>query len=903
MCARFSGTRTYKRAGTRSRARASRASAEKRARDAGLTLQEGSIDVPTGVEISGGKYYSKSRARRPSAQRITQLQPSFISTTQIKEPTIIKVRESEREKVPTGFAVRQGTRTDITPQATVKEFTGTRTVTTAYGADYVPQYRTASLEDYTRRKLIDGGEIQPSTVSEGKAPKFTQRITSSAIGTVPGVALATADFGIGVADVITYPLRHPIQTAKGLINLPGTVADFSEFLIEFKARPTPRGAGEIVGMAIAPKIYAGAGRAVKKPIAKLAKYDPRSPYYVEELPGGFEQHKGSFQQWALRYKGDPLARGGKTWGIRRVEKFNWKRPEAYVSLIERAKGKKVGQIRKFDPIGQDILLRDTPSQFATPRIEAGATGKVSFIGSASPDISYIKVGTPRDVLLGGGQKLETIKGRAGAGGTELGQFYSLPTTKKIAGFPKGTPQVYTYYAGVGKSYGLADLFRGDVSLSLLPKKGGIIIGQEFVQKAPKGKQSYRPLARELGYEPGKTQPSASTLTGRRTELEAVQTARTLKLPKKQLTDIKFPTGDFLRVLEEKTLPFKKGTYIKAQQNLILDLTQRKAQIQTLFTDRPSLKPLGERIISKEAEVIAQLEARITKAQKTPYTQFPGASKTTTIPADSLKARPKIYKEKPLTVQKYSTGEQALLNEAYSSSVKKPSVSVSKVSVDVAGVSAPPGYIRSEIEDATFSEAGYYLVDTKTGSKTKIVSKRTLESIPNYLGFKSSDVQASKFSYGGMKTSFPYSYSQKYDMDYSVRVSPSIESPSDISGGASYTSKVSLGGGGSYGGGSTSLPSTSTPPSTTSGGSSPYTPSGSLRMPSIGGPTTPPPNIYFKPEEDEKRKKKRKKRKRKTGRKYGYSPSLSAQVLSIETAKLPTQKFFTGAEIRPVIRRR
>lgn len=405
-------------------------------------------------------------------------------------------------------------------------------------------------------------------------------------------------------------------------------------------RPTPENFAD-TSMLIVPLIKTfrtGISRTINVVDAKTAKYNPFRDFYVKKLPQGIEPHKGSFDQYLLRYKGDSFVRQGKTFGVTRRQAFNIKDPNTYVDSalrgLTRNKKYAPGRIKRFSNIGEDVVLKNTPSEYATPAMELRLSG-VQSVASAKPDTTYLtKANVPFlnegsnqvKVLLGGGQQLETVSGRAGVGGIELGEFAAPRTIKPIVTpeftVPSGTRQIYTYYALGGD---------GDYSFTLNPFKQnrpGVGISEEFVSPLPRGagKLSYEALSQRLGYDVGKVQLSASTLKGVRTESEVVKSLGTDSLVSGFRERIKLPTGAELKVFKTQVLLPTKSGAIKSTEYLIGAVKERIKSVSRFGDDDPVVRS----IVSREQRNLGRLEAQLESFKSMSYKRFPGYESRTTV---------------------------------------------------------------------------------------------------------------------------------------------------------------------------------------------------------------------------------------------------------------------------------
>ncbi len=507
---------------------------------------------------------------------------------------------------------------------------------------YFKDYQAfANKKIYTSNSILTKSLYGASKVAVGvmepilDTPYYTIKLIDSESKIIQSIGPVLSDlkdniinksFNISTQNSFDFSLFKP--ATKIIKNQISTVTNKGIFLasgalknVQTSFREDPLYSGSVaVGLFAGDKIIGSVSDVVPKinvkVQSKLDKLLPSRPYYVEKLPDGFEIHKGKFVQHILRYKGQSLERGGKIFGVRRVQAFKsdkiLKNPlKQTTAFIDKVKGRKPGQIKYFDTIGQDILLRNTPSEFATPKTELLIPNKgTQTVASVTPDSNFLIKGVKDGgytSISAGGQELKTIQGRYGVGGGELGQFFSSPTTKDIAGIKKGTPQVYTFYSGVTGSKDYVNKL--PIKFVLKKPKPGIIFQQENIVAPVTIKKSYEELAQDLaGYTaPGTFQVSASTIKGVRTELEVIKSPQTLTTLS-QTTNINVPgyTKGF-NVFYGRNVPLTKKGYQEALESNIKFLEKRINEVKGLVEITPELKSKGDIIIKRELQNIENIK--------------------------------------------------------------------------------------------------------------------------------------------------------------------------------------------------------------------------------------------------------------------------------------------------------
>jgi len=506
-----------------------------------------------------------------------------------------------------------------------------------------------------------------------------------------------------VKNIISNKVSNTVLTTSIL------AGDFSRDVKKsFQEDPLYAG-GFTTGLLYGGKILNSASEFFSKTIvstqSKLDKMLPSRPYYVEKLPEGFEVHKGEFVQDLLKYKGESFERGGKVFGVRRVQEFEPKKLlqdplEQSSAFIDKLKGKKPGQIKYFDSVGQDILLRDVPSEFATPKTELLIPNQgTQTVASVTPDSKFLVEGSKKGgytSISGGGQELETIQGRAGVGGGELGQFFSVPTSKDIAGVKKGTPQVYTYYSGVTGSSDYTEKL--PLKFTLKKPKPGVIFQQENINVPITTKKGYEELAQDLaGYtEPSTFQLSASTIKGVRSELEVIKSPQTYTTLTKT-TDINVPGySKGFNIFYGRNVPLTKKGYHEALDANIKFLENRITEVKNIIKTSPELESKGNIIIKRELRNIENIKLaqqgkkyknvpNLDSSSKEAYNKFEdlglspqnSPSYNYVTPSDLISSNKPIISGVAITVSKLSADkEEVIFSDSSSSPSTKPSSSPS-----------------------------------------------------------------------------------------------------------------------------------------------------------------------------------------------------------------------------------
>jgi len=352
------------------------------------------------------------------------------------------------------------------------------------------------------------------------------------------------------------------------------------------------------------------------------------PFIIEKV-GVSQEAKGASVDFIARYKGETITRRGKEFGVRRVEPPSFKRPVG--TVVDFVQGRKPGQIKFFDPVGRDVILRDIESQFATSQTEAPLGGQTSLLASSTADAAFLaeaaksKSSTFR-VIPGGAKALDTIKGRPGVGGIELGQFFAPKSAAPIRSVrserffglipekttvtPEGTPQVYLRYAkgNFGDSYIGAILSGKDVTVSKGNK--GILFKQEQIRRPTQEEfgLSYEEQAQRFAFEPGKTQLSSSTLANVRTELEVISSFQTqTKVRKGQSLSF---GGESFDVFLGRDVSLTKTQQKAATKANIDYLSTRIEQVKKLGTKDGVLSPKAQEIIARDTNTINRLQSQL-----------------------------------------------------------------------------------------------------------------------------------------------------------------------------------------------------------------------------------------------------------------------------------------------------
>ena len=667
------------------------------------------------------------------------------------------------------------------------------------------------MKDVLKYKLFTQGDTEPLSPKE-------------IFYTVPVALVGAATVVKGVG---TGFIRTAGQTIKGLtVDLPETVMSVVQVGADLVTRkttplrvvetsyraasasffdnPAEFAGGTLFALA-GPRVIKGGVKSVRTRYNIFADKNFASrPFYVEELPAGYEPHKGSFNQFVLRYKGESFQRRGQTFGVRRVEKPTLTSPSSWVDAL---KGRKPGQIKYFDPIAEDILLRDTPSEFATSSQELSLAGKTQTVFSTSPDSSFLKKGS-YTVLPGGGKELATLSGRAGVGGSELAQFFAPPTIRSVADFPSGTPQSYLFYSGLKPSG-----YSGKIptEFKLIKPSPGIIAQKVITPEFPRTiTKPYAELAQDLaGYtKPGSYQLSASTLKGVRTESEILKSAQTLSNVR-EIPSVNIPGFGNLKFFYSRDVSLGKGATIKALDKNIEFLNKRIADVESIVAKDPSKASLGQVIIDRELRNIARVETAKAELLSTSR----GVS---------------VRSAEPL-VSDLSSSRSSSLIDSMGVSVRSAESLVNDIP-SASSTYVPVRYISaSDVALSTTSKASPISLLT-TRSLPKVSSSRT--SVVNTLSASSSF----SFSDSGPRSSVSLPSLSPSKSLLSVSVSPpSSSSPPLISsGGASRSSSRR----GSSGKPSPPSPSPLTPSPGRPSSPSPGVPS--PRKPSVSPP--PPPSF-------------------------------------------------------------
>ena len=401
---------------------------------------------------------------------------------------------------------------------------------------------------------------------------------------------------------------------------------------EFKATGgvTARTAGELTFSVLGAKSQFRAARSQVKQIVDpvLDRTLESRPFFIEKV-GVSQEAKGASVDFVARYKGETLSRQGKEFGVRRVKAPSFKRPVG--TVVDFVQGRKPGQIKFFDPIGRDVILRDIESQFATSQTEAPLGGQTSILASSTADAAFLAKAAKSDsatfrVIPGGAKALETLSGRPGVGGIELGQFFaprsaapirSVRNEKFFGLIPEkttvtseGTPQVYLRYArgNFGDSYIGAILSGKDATVSKGNK--GILFKQEQIRR-PTQKEfrlSYEEQAQRFAFEPGKTQLSSSTLANVRTELEVISSFQTqTKVRKGQSLSF---GGESFDVFLGRDVSLTKTQQKAATKANIDYLSTRIEQVKKLGTKDGVLSSKAQEIIVRDTETINRLQLQL-----------------------------------------------------------------------------------------------------------------------------------------------------------------------------------------------------------------------------------------------------------------------------------------------------
>lgn len=597
---------------------------------------EGSPDAPATVHVtsSAGKRYlntppeqevkvtSPELSRASESELQTKTDNNYLQNPTFKKPLGDYAREyfarNREERLSGKTQIRDTVRRQddiILPAGVVKDNKGvkdlmigadTRNPWTRNKVSVKEKLLTKSDKGLTPKEIIS---VPPLFVAGilNEATEFTKGFLGAGVQTVKGLTVDIDKTLQGVTDVATGRIS-PGEIWRGAGA--SAIANPSKVLgqITFDTWITLRNpVKDIAGVKT-------------KANSLLDKNLKSRPYYAEEIARGAEVHKGTdFRQWILKYKGEKFERAGKTYGVRRVEAPNIKNPSSVwdaVSIPYIKKARKPGQIKHFDPIGEDLLLRDVPSQFATGAEELAQAGKINLLTSVTPDSKFLKGGT-YTVLSGGGKELTSLSGRAGTGGAELAQFYGGRTIRDItlpdgSIIKKGTPQAYLFYAEkeLTRKVSYKDLVSGDAEFSLWPRKPGVIVEQSTIKKPRVNTDKpYVELSQDLaGYtEPNTFQLSPSTIKGVRTELEFLKTPGS-KSNLRQVQDINLPKGETsFNVFSAGFEKLSKSGYRQALENNIAFLEGRIKQVQNIITEQPLKSSQGLEIISREQANIRRIQ--------------------------------------------------------------------------------------------------------------------------------------------------------------------------------------------------------------------------------------------------------------------------------------------------------
>ena len=564
-----------------------------------------------------------------------------------------------------------------------------------------------------------------------------------------------------------------VGLVKGLtVNLPETVLGFASIIAnkEFRqeaaagmgtyysgADSTPfRGLGRVTFDVATLFVGAKSLKGIKlKASTYLDKKLPSRPFVVEEIAAGSEIHKGSgFSQYKITYKGDTFVRQGKTFGVRRVQPFQPSKPFTW---LDKLKGRTPGQIKYFDSVAGDFLLRDVPSEFSTPSSElaiASNTGKQTVI-SVTEDSKFFTKSLKKQgsytSIAGGGKALESISGRPGVGGAELSQFFSAPTTKPIAGFPAGTSQGYIHYSGLKPEGYLPKKF------VLSKSKPGIIFQQEkiFSPTSKSLSKTYVDLSQEAYFKPGEFSLSSSTLKGIRTELEVLKVPGTqTKLSK--VAQVNIPGYGSLKAFYGSDIPLSTSQKVTAIQSNIDFLKTREVQILELVESGKAPQLKAESVIVREKNVISSLESykSFLETGKKPSSTSPVKSSNSNVPiADAdysnflkefnLDSSASLSSSAPK--YNYYTSSDVVADVSRISPVVSVSSSRSLVSSSISG-SYSPVVAVSSVSSSSSSSVSNFSKTYYPKSSSPSVSTKSSSSSSSLSVTPSSSVVSSSYSF-------------------------------------------------------------------------------------------------------------------------------------------------------------
>ena len=688
------------------------------------------------------------------------------------------------ESKPNSNTTTRSTRTDMNQELIYGEerapekYEATFTITT----DDNPPSKFTKTSQRIKEKLFSQRTTDPLTTKEiiytapaflsggAKVAKdFTKGFVIGGLYETGKALTVNIDETVGGFVTLGADLLTGEKTAKGVLKTGLTAANN-----ELRLNPAEF-AGKTTFLVSLPTLIKKAPKIRARAANVLDKHLDSKPYYTESIGTGIEIHKGGgFAQELLIYKGQTIQRGGKTFGVRRVKKPSWKSPSSY---IDKWTGKKPGQIKYFDVVGQDIVIRNVPSQFATAADALGTTGRNQLMASVTPDSSFIKGQKSYRVIQGGEKTLETIKGRAGAGGDELNQFFSVETVRPITTstgrvVPAGTPQVYRYYAGLGDDTSYLDLLTGKAEFKLIPPKPGIIFAQERIARVKNPGKKYVDLAQEqAGYtEPGVFNPSASTLKQVRSEAEVTLPVGSEPLLK-SLPDINIGEGSFrtayATVRKPSTLKAYKETLVFNKEQL----TQRISKVEEFSLNNPGQEAIANTIIQREYRNIARIDKALQEKSlssvKNSLRSSPDKNslfESATVEQEILLNKAYAYSSKPRAANPYSVSSSlsrdlrgsvlipsnnnnnnlvssSSSNNKYSSIKNSlPSASInnkysSVVSFDVSASKAPSSSLKTSSSKSSkssrSSSSSPYSSSLSTPSVTKSFSAPSVSKVPSY----------------------------------------------------------------------------------------------------------------------------------------------------------------------------
>lgn len=355
-------------------------------------------------------------------------------------------------------------------------------------------------------------------------------------------------------------------------------------------------------------------KAAMKFFSKLQELNPNSDFVIKYAGKGFEKHKGAFDQFLIEFKGDVIKTKHGSIGVIRVQKPSLKNP---TSWFDKLKGKRPGQFKKVYKLSsKEILVRNTPSEFADVITELRKGGKKELIAHATPDASFLKKALKKGSFE---VKYDTnvigLTGRYKVGGIEMGMFYAPTTSKPIfldelgKVVKPGTPQIYTFYANLNTAK-LSDVVRGK-AIFRLSKQRGIFMKESKIDKLSTKtlKKKYEELSHILGNDVGKTKLSASTLKRIRTELEVIDSPFTKNLVTKQYS-IKLPNGEKFLVFAGRTKKLTKTELAKQIEKYINSKFERINNAIAYAVKNPSKIDDARTVVKMELNSIKYLAKKL-----------------------------------------------------------------------------------------------------------------------------------------------------------------------------------------------------------------------------------------------------------------------------------------------------